>query len=345
MVYKFNFIEKILLNINIIPHPLVDAAVNVGLAKALGVAVKLKITDQLSEKENSVANIAKACNISEKGTEIILNCLDAMGYVEKTDNKGFKFNKRGKKFLNRNSPDSFCYFILFSDWAYNTFINLEDTIIQGQQPRANLVYFNEHEWELFTRAMAELAKTNLNEVVNKIKIPSTATKLLDLGGSHGLYSTELCKKHPALKAEIIDFEPVRKYAEENIEKYGLQKRVTFTASDFMKETIPQNNDVILLFQIIHQNTVEQNINLFKKIFASLNQGGQLVILEQIKDIGSNSQLSKSNTSFIALNLFHQASGNAYTFEEVCACAKEASFSKQTLKKLNGPGFGLIVCQK
>ncbi len=344
MIHKFNIIERILLNLNIIPHPLMDTAVNVGLAKALGVAVKIKITDQLSTQEKSVTNIAKACNISEKGTEIILDCLEAMGYVDKNSG-GYKFNKRGSKFLDRNSPDSFCYFILFSDWAYNSFINLEDTVRLGKQPRESLVYFNEHEWELFSRAMAELANTNLKEVVGKIKIPHTATQLLDLGGSHGLYSIEFCKKHPALKAEIVDYEPVRKYADENIEKHNMQGRVTFTASDFMKEDVPHSNDIVLLFQIIHQNTPEQNIALFKKVYSALNQGGQLVILEQIKGIGSKSQLSKSNTSFIALNLFHQASGNAYAFEEVSAWAKEARFTKQTLKKLNAPGFGLIVCEK
>ncbi|MBL7817293.1 MAG: hypothetical protein JNL70_19965 [Saprospiraceae bacterium] len=152
MVYQFNIIERILLNVNIIPHPLMDAAVNVGLAKALGVAVKLKITDQLSKQEKSITAIAQACDISEKGTEIILNCLEAMGYVDK-NSKGYKFNKRGSKFLDRQSLDSFCNFILFSDWAYNSFINLEDTVRLGKQPRENLVYFNDHEWALFTLAM------------------------------------------------------------------------------------------------------------------------------------------------------------------------------------------------
>jgi hypothetical protein len=41
MIYKFNIIEKILLNNDIIPHPFADIGSNVGLAKALGVAVKL----------------------------------------------------------------------------------------------------------------------------------------------------------------------------------------------------------------------------------------------------------------------------------------------------------------
>ena len=72
----------------------------------------------------------------------------------------------------------------------------------------------------------------------------------------------------------------------------------------------------------------------------ISEKGTEIILDCLEAMmGSQSQLSKSNTSFIAMNLFHQVSGNAYTFEEVRAWAKEAGFSKQTLKKLNAPGFG------
>ncbi|MCU0353034.1 MAG: acetylserotonin O-methyltransferase [Cytophagales bacterium] len=344
MIHRFNFIEKILLNRNIIPHPLMDVAANVGLAKALGVAVKLKITEQLDGTEKTAAQIAQACAVSEKGTEIILDCLEAMGYVDKNGN-GYRFNKRGAKFLDRHSPDSFCYFILFCDWAYQSFLTLEETVVQGRQLRTNLEYFGEHEWELFSRAMTELARTNLAEVVGKIRLPEKASRLIDLGGSHGLYSIELCKKYPTLSAEVVDFEPVRKYANENIEKYSMQNRVVFKASDFMKEAIPTGYDAALLFQIIHGNTTEANRNLFRKIAAALNPGGQLIILEQVKGIGGDSQLSKANTSFMALNLFHQSSGNTYTFGEVSDWAKEAGFRRQQLKKLNAPGFGLIICEK
>ena len=63
MIYKFTFIEKVLLNKDIIAHPFADIGSNVGLAKALGVAVKLKITDQLSSEEKSSAQIAKQCSV------------------------------------------------------------------------------------------------------------------------------------------------------------------------------------------------------------------------------------------------------------------------------------------
>lgn len=344
MIFKFNFIEKMLLRFNVIPHPLNDVAVNTGLAKALGTAVKLKITDQLTLQPQPIAAIAQGAGVSEKGTEIILNCLEALGYVDKTT-AGFAFNKRGAKFLDKASSDNFCYFILFSDWTYDSFSNLDKSIQAGQRPDLDFNTFGEYEWELFSRAMTELAKAGLGEVISKIKLPANSQHLLDLGGSHGLFSIELCKKYPTLQADVVDYEPVRKYAEENIQQAGLQDRVQFKAYDFMQEPIPGDRDAVLLFQIIHGHSPEVNQGLFQKIHAALRPGGQMIIHEQVKGISGSSQLAKANTSFIALNLFHQTNGNTYTFEEVSQWAQAAGFQKQTLKKLNSPGFGVIVCEK
>jgi O-methyltransferase/methyltransferase family protein len=344
MIYKFNFIEKILLSKDIIPHPLSDIGSNVGLAKALGVAVKLKITDHLSNTPKTASIIAEKCSISEKGVELVLDCLDALGYVDKSD-AGYKFNKRGNKFLSSSSPDNFLYFILFADWTFNSFTTLEDTIKSGVNDKMNLENFGDYEWEIFSRAMIELARTNINEVVKKIKIPPKASNIIDLGGSHGLYSIELCKKKNNLTATILDLEPVRKYADECIEKNNIVEQVKFQACDFRKEEIPSNNDIALLFNIIHGMQHDENVKLFKNVFDALNDNGQLIVLDQIKGTGGKSQLAKATTSFMALNLFHQANGNTYSFEEVEGWALKVGFNSVKLEKLNAPGFAIITCKK
>jgi hypothetical protein len=79
-----------------------------------------------------------------------------------------------------------------------------------------LEVMTDDEWELFSRAMIDISRTNYKEVAGKIPVSTGALKMLDLGGSHGLYSIELCKRNPKLRATIIDLLPVKKYAEECI---------------------------------------------------------------------------------------------------------------------------------
>lgn len=203
----------------------------------------------------------------------------------------------------------------------------------------------DHEWELFSRAMIDISRTNVKEVAGKVPVPKSATRMLDLGGSHGLYSIELCKRHPLLKATVVDLPPVKKYTDECVAAHKAGAQVSFLAADFMKDELPAGNDLILAFNIIHGLNPAENEALAQKVHKALKPGGLYVILDQIKGIGGGSQMSKATTSYMALNLLHQAGGKTYSKDEVDAFTKKAGFSSTTLKKLNAPGFGVVICTR
>jgi SAM-dependent methyltransferase len=345
MIYRFSLIEKILLSKDIIPHPFADASFSVGLGFALGSSVKLGIADALTTGYQDVKQIAKTSGCSETGTTLILDCLEALGYVQKSGT-AYAFNKRGFKSLSQKSPENFRNFILFCDYLYKGYLKLDDTIKTGKRSGGGMLdEMSAHEWELFSRAMIDISQTNYKEVAGKIPIPAGPARLLDLGGSHGLYSIELCRRHSQLNAVIVDLPPVKPYADECIAKHHAAERVSFLAADFMKDNLPGDNDVILAFNIIHGLNREENEQLAAKVFSLLKPGGQYVILDQVKGIGGKSQLSKATTSYMALNLLHQAGGKTYTEEEVKEITGKAGFTQTVLKKLYAPGFGVIICKK
>jgi len=345
MIYKFSLIERMLLSLDVIPHPFADASSSVGLGFALGTAVKLKIADQLSLELKEVKHIAKGANVSEVGAELILDCLDALGYVKKSDSQ-YAFTKRGFKNLSTQSPDNFRHFILFCDYLYKGYLQLDETIRLGKRPKSTMLEeMNDYEWELFSRAMIDISKTNYKEAAKKIPVAKTHSKMLDLGGSHGLYSIELCRQHAHLRSVIVDLPPVKKYADECIAQHNASKSVSFQPSDFMKDELQKGVDVILAFNIIHGLNPSENETLAKKAYGSLNEGGIYVILDQIKGIGGSSQMSKATTSFMALNLLHQAGGKTYSKSEIDNFTQKAGFKKTELKKLNAPGFGVVICYK
>ena len=113
----------------------------------------------------------------------------------------------------------------------------------------------------------------------------------------------------------------------------------------MKDELPKGNDIILAFNVIHGLNPAENEELANKVFNSLNNDGKYIILDQIKGIGGNSQLSKATTAYMALNLLHQAGGKTYTHIEADTFAKKAGFKNTQLKKLNAPGFGIVICTK
>ncbi len=344
MIFRFSFIEKILLSKDIIPHPFGDASFSVGLGFALGTAVKLKIADSLRMEFQDAASIASGAGCSVTGTTLILDCLDALGYVVKKENK-YAFNKRGFDSLSPHSPQNFRHFILFCDYLYKGYLHLDETIRSGKRSAVMLDEMSHYEWELFSRAMIDIAQTNVKEAISKIPVAASAASLLDLGGSHGLYSIEICKKHPSLRAQVMDFPQVKPYFDECAEKHKAGNHLQFCPGNFMKDELPAGNDIILAFNVIHGLNDAENGQLAEKVFRALNPGGIYVILDQIKGIGGSSQLSKATTAYMALNLLHQAGGRTYTELEVKEFAAKAGFTKTRLKKLHAPGFGVIICQK
>lgn len=176
MIYKFSLIEKILLANDVIPHPFADASFSVGLGFALGSSIKLKIADQLSMEYKDVGTIAHAANVSEVGAELILDCLDALGYVQKKGSQ-YAFTKRGFKNLSPESPHNFRYFILFCDYLYKGYIHLDETIRLGKRANSNMLEeMSDYEWELFSRAMIDISSTNYKEVAGKIPVSKSAQK-------------------------------------------------------------------------------------------------------------------------------------------------------------------------
>lgn len=345
MIYKFSIIEKILLAKDLIPHPFADASFSVGLGFALGSSINLKIADQLTMELKDVRSIAQGANVSEIGAELILDCLDALGYVTSVG-KQYRFTKRGFNNLSPLSPINFRNFILFCNYLYKGYLQLDDTIRLGKRAQSTMLEeMTDYEWELFSRAMIDISSTNYKEVAGKIPVSKTALKMLDLGGSHGLYSIELCKRYLNLKSTIVDLPPVKKYADECISKHKAGSNVSFLPADFMKDELPGNIDIVLAFNIIHGLNPAENEVLAQKVYEALNPGGIYVILDQIKGIGGSSQMSKATTSYMALNLLHQAGGKTYSKNEVDVIAEKAGFKHTTLKKLHAPGFGVIICEK
>jgi SAM-dependent methyltransferase len=345
MIYQFSPIEKMLLKKGIIPQPLFDSDSNPALGRALTAAVKTGLTDQLSATYTSAGDLARKAGLNETVVPLVLDCLEALGYVK---NKGdaYAFSKTGKKFLNRDSPANLINYLLFSEKIhYPSFAGLDEILQSGRRQRNNLGDFSPDDWKLFTLAMADIARMSVEEVTKAIPAPEGKRKLLDLGGSHGLYSIYQCRKNPALQAEILDMESIRPFLEQNIRDYNMLDQVSLVVGDFMVDQWEIDYDMIFAFNIVHGLNAGDNQKLFSKAHRSLKKGGILVIFDQIKDLGGKFPLSRAIPAYMGLNLYIQTGGRTYGARELATSLKQAGFSSAQIKKLRLPGMGLAIVKK
>jgi ubiquinone/menaquinone biosynthesis C-methylase UbiE len=153
-------------------------------------------------------------------------------------------------------------------------------------------------------------------------------KLLDIGAGSGAYTIAFLKKNPQLNAVIFDLNGVVPIAKEKINENNFQDRVNFVAGDFYVDDLPTGCDIALLSAIIHQNSPQQNVELYRKIYNALDPGGTLIIRDHIMD---ESRTNPPAGALFALNmLVNTKAGDTYTFKEVKDTLTTAGFVKVNL---------------
>lgn len=345
MIYKFTFLEKILLRFNVIPHPVIDALINITAGRALQVGLKLGVFDNIENSGSDLKEIAKRISVNEENLEVLMNSLIALGYIEKQEKDFYKLTERSRKFLLKDSPSSMRNLILFSGLNYEELLNLEKHIKHGWSENY-LETFTEEQWDIFSNAMIEMANGNASEVAQLIPKSKEYKKLLDLGGMHGIYAIECCKKIPILSAEIIDFAETKPYADAMIKKYKMEDKIKFRAGDFMKEDLGKENDIILAINVIHGLTPESNKSLANKVYGALNKNGIYVIVDLInQEKEVKSKLSQVFSSSMGLMLFNKSGGRTYSFQEICKWFIKEGFKNYSIKKMRIPGYNIIIAKK
>lgn len=195
-------------------------------------------------------------------------------------------------------------------------------------------------------AMRWLAADTVDEVCKKLPLPSGGNKMLDVGGSHGLYCVEMCRKHKNLKATVLDWPIGIENAKKTLaEETDVADRIDTYEADFHEDEFPEGYDLAFLGQIIHGNSPEQNKNIFRKLAQATTERGTVGIVDQFDNL-SGSQFNRSIASLLGWGLFLFANGRSYKVEKVKDWLKEAGFTKSRVKSLRkSPGYTLLVSSK
>jgi len=122
---------------------------------------------------------------------------------------------------------------------------------------------------------------------------------------------------------LFDLPSVIQIARERIQAEGLADRVLFVPGDFTKGALPGGCDLALLSAIIHQNSPEDNLALFKKIHEALGPGGTLLIRDFVMD--STRTMPKEGALFALNMLVNTVAGDTYTFDDLREALGQVGF--------------------
>ena len=294
-------------------------------------AAELDLFTHLEQKPSNADEIADRLGLDQKALTRLLDCLVIFGLIEKE--RGPYCNTEEGALLSANHPESVLPMVLHMNHLWNTWSGLTERVRKGQDPQTKPgLKFDEKSMKAFIGAMHIAAKSLSLEIADSIDL-TPFQKLLDVGGASGTYTIAFLRRNPEMKAIIFDMKEVIPLAQERLQEEGLLDRVELVDGDFYQDELPKGCDLALLSAIIHQNSLNENFNLFQKVHRALNPGGVILIRDHIME---ESRTKPPSGAIFALNmLVNTRGGDTYTFIEVKNTLEKAGFKEIKLIRSGG----------
>jgi SAM-dependent methyltransferase len=298
-------------------------------ARVMLSAADLDLCTELDRKPRSAPDLAADLGLDERALTRVLDCLVVMGVLVKID-ETYRLTERAAPLSSRH-PESILPMIRHMSCMWANWSQLTETMRCGTNPSLTPV-LGEKDKDVMTAfigAMHVIGQGLSRQIADELDL-SSFRGLLDIGGGSGTYTMAFLEKNPDMRAVIFDFPGVLDLARKRIADTSFADRVSFSSGDFYHDELPEGCDLALLSAIIHQNSLQENTDLFRKIYRALAPGGCVLIRDHIMD---EARTSPSAGAFFAINmLVATPAGDTYTFAEVQGMLADADFTDITLIK-------------
>jgi SAM-dependent methyltransferase len=319
-----------------------DAFGSVLFGRAFATAVRLGVFEQLRNGPCTIRETAVKTGLSESALLLLLESCAVGGYV-RSEKDGYGLTSAGRSWLLRDSPQSLVWLIAYFETLHRRWGNLDGTLRNGRPDKPYYDGFDQKDWQLYVLAMRDLARVLVPYVAPRIVLREDSRSLLDIGGSHGLYTMACLERIPGLQGTILDFPDATQVAEKLLEERRMGGRISLLGGDLRKVAYPPDQDVVLLFNVVHGLTAEENRSVVRRALEALRPGGRLYILEQCLEGRRRSSLARFLPLMVGLNLLLEVGARTYGVAEICDWCVPARRVRRVRIPL--PGLALIEAER
>ena len=340
-----NLLERMALRMNMFPTAYLDVIGAVAY-RAVSMAVKFGVFEKLRVGPQTPKELAGKIGGDERATRILLEMLEAFGYIKSVDGR-FANTPLTAKWLLEGPKGSFAdvfrsWGTLFEFWSAH-----EDEVLRSGKPKVTLYdWFNEHPdgWRVFHAEEIWYARLFSDDIAAKLKLPEDARRALDVGGGHGMYSVALCRRYPNISATVFDQPLSLEYAKETIASEKMGGRISTRPGNFMVDDLGGGYDLVLLFNIVHGLLPEANRELTSRVAKALKPGGLVVVFDQLVG-GEFGSITKASNRFWGLVYLTLLGGQVYSAEEVKGWLTASGFGSIRRVSVRLAGSSLLIEKK
>jgi hypothetical protein len=341
MTFKLTLVERVLHRLHLLPVPVIDAFSNIVYGRVLTIAIRRGFFEALTGGPLSHHDLAALTALSPEAVKLMGEAFVIGGYLRRRGDR-YRLSREGRKWLTSQSPRYLGNLAAYFETLFPRWGAMEHALELGAPPMPYFEAFKEQDWKTYVLGMRDLARLLVPRVLPKLVLPDNPRLVLDVGGSHALYSIECCRKYPGLRAVVMDYAQALHQTAELVKEVGMEDRIVLLEGDFLRTPFLRGSDGVFLFNIIHGLKEEENVALIGRAIDALKPGGKLFILDQMSQAKGSSLLSRFITVTVGMNLLNEIGGTVYSVEQVAGWCRGAQTRHVPLGL---PGVSMVVATR
>lgn len=284
-------------------------------------------------RECNAEGIAQALKLEPGSTTLLLDACVALGLLEKEGD------------LYRNSPEAETYLVPGAPLDLSLCIRESREAFGCWASLAQFARSGVANGHRATEQDADGAQLTASLLLQHTCVLSTGRpvirrldlygrkRLLEVGGGPGTYSVLISLEFPQLHCRVLERPEVVKIAATLIEQQGASPYVSMVAGDYRNGPLPDGNDVVLLFKILHQEMAGRIPQLLRRAADSLNPGGVVYVMDVMTD---ETRTVPAASALFALNLaLARREGYVFTHVELQGWMEQAGLRDFAVEALPG----------
>lgn len=313
---------------------------------ALSAALELGVFWRLEEQPRTVGWIAQEFNIPLKRCYYWLELLASLNLLESQGEAYISSPLTRHAIMEGYSPESWSLLAQEARERYPAGIDLSLNIrhdasvwsVLGRTPPDYVAQMMEdaERARRFTRMLYEIHLPLAQDISLALDL-SRFHRLMDLGGGSGVIALALLERYPDLEATVVDVANVCAAGEEIAAGTRAAERIRFHRADFLYDPLPIGFDIVLECDVgIYSE------ELFRRLAASLNNAGRLIIVDELAEEGQVGP--PSNLGYAFYVSLHNPEFTLPSVNGVLGYLERAGYRLLSVDKLTG-GEAIIQAEK
>ncbi|MBV9416130.1 MAG: methyltransferase domain-containing protein [Solirubrobacterales bacterium] len=304
-------------------------------AKHLFVANEIGLFTALAEGPATLERVAETIRAPARTLRIVADAMVALGFLEQADGT-YRNSATADAFLSGNGPLNLSPGLRFMNAiAYPLWEGFEWAVRNDAPARGEL---SEAQQKIFSEGVEAMTAGPARALATRYDF-SQHRRLLDIGGGTGSFLIGILSANPGMEGTLFELPQVAEIAERTLAASPVADRVSVTIGNAMENDLPPGHDVVLLANVIHYYSPEQNVDLVGRIRASVEPGARLLLVDWWTDPTHTQPLP---AALMAGEFLANVGGDIYSGEEMCAWLAQAGWRSIETLPLAGPQSAIVA---